>query len=339
MIDNKLLYEMNLRLNNNLTKRDANIFKGIEETSCSKYKLYSPVVQLKGHGAELFTGKFSKNGLIFASAGCDRNVNLWSVFSDNCKNIATLTGHTNAITELAWSDEKLFTCSVDKNVFVWDYFTGTRQKKLKGHSNVVNSLDISKRTQQILISAGEDCNCIIWDLRIRKEVQRHISKYQLTSCAINEHGTHVWVGGIDNTIRCINLAMGKEEYSMQGHLDTISSIRLSNDESSLLSFSFDGTMRTWDVRSFSEDRLQNVFIGATSNFENNLLKCAWNSDDSMVAIGSADRHIYVWNAHTAELEAKLTGHSGSVNEVSFCPKGDKIISSVSSDTTAIIGRY
>lgn len=339
MIDNQLLYEMNVRLNNNLSGRDPSLFKSINEKSNSEHKLFSSVVQLKGHSAEVFTGKFSRNGLIFASAGSDRSINLWSVFTEKCKNLANLTGHTNTITELAWSDDKLFTCSVDKNVFVWDYFTGTRLKKLKGHSSIVNSVDISRKTQQMLISVGEDCNCLIWDLRTRKEAQRHTSKYQLTSCAINSHGTHAWVGGIDNTIHCINLAMGKEEYVLQGHLDTISCIRLSNDETSILSNSFDGTLRTWDIRSFSDERRLKVFYGATSNFENNLLKCDWNYNDSTVGVGSADRHIYVWNAHSTELEAKLTGHSGSVNEVSFCPKGERIISSVSSDTTAILGEY
>ena len=53
------------------------------------------------------------------------------------------------------------------------------------------------------------------------------------------------------------------------------------------------------------------------NFEKNLLKCKWSPDGAMVAAGSADRFVYVWDTATRRILYKLPGHLGSVNDVDF----------------------
>ena len=64
------------------------------------------------------------------------------------------------------------------------------------------------------------------------------------------------------------------------------------------------------------------------NFEKNLLHCKWSPDGAMVAAGSADRFVYVWDAATRRILYKLPGHLGSVNDVDFHliePIGKKVI--------------
>ncbi len=53
------------------------------------------------------------------------------------------------------------------------------------------------------------------------------------------------------------------------------------------------------------------------NFEKNLLHCTWSPDGAMVAAGSADRYVYVWDTTTRRILYKLPGHLGSVNDVDF----------------------
>ena len=64
------------------------------------------------------------------------------------------------------------------------------------------------------------------------------------------------------------------------------------------------------------------------NFEKNLLHCKWSPDGAMVAAGSADRFVYVWDTATRRILYKLPGHLGSVNDVDFHliePIGKKVI--------------
>ena len=52
-------------------------------------------------------------------------------------------------------------------------------------------------------------------------------------------------------------------------------------------------------------------------FLQNLLHCAWSPDGAMVAAGSADRFVYIWDTTSRRIMYKLPGHLGSVNDVDF----------------------
>jgi Prp8 binding protein len=99
----------------------------------------------------------------------------------------------------------------------------------------------------------------------------------------------------------------------------------------------DGSVMLWDIKPYCEleSRMVRCFIGATHNFEKNLLKCCWSSDDLLISAGSADRTVNVWDVKTGELKHRLGGHKGSVNETSIhgC-----FIASGSSDKSVIVGK-
>ncbi len=81
-----------------------------------------------------------------------------------------------------------------------------------------------------------------------------------------------------------------------GHREAITGAVLSSDGSYLLTNSRDHTVRVWDAKPFSAraNRCLKIFSGATHNAENNLLRCDWSPDGSMVCSGSADRNVYIW---------------------------------------------
>ena len=81
-----------------------------------------------------------------------------------------------------------------------------------------------------------------------------------------------------------------------------------------------------------------VFTGHSHNFEKNLLHCAWSPDGAMVAAGSSDRNVYVWEAATRKILYKLPGHLGSVNDVDF-HSIEPIILSAGSDKQIYLGEF
>jgi Prp8 binding protein len=115
-------------------------------------KLYSPVISLTGHKGEVYTGSFSNEGYLYATGGYDKSIMIWEVFHESCKNIYTLTGHSNAVLQLKWSqdDSKIYSCSADKTVSIWDVYESKRIRKLKGHEAFVNSLDTTKKGQELV---------------------------------------------------------------------------------------------------------------------------------------------------------------------------------------------
>jgi Prp8 binding protein len=57
----------------------------------------------------------------------------------------------------------------------------------------------------------------------------------------------------------------------------------------------------------------------------------------MIAAGSSDQQVCIWDASTKRLRYRLPGHLGSVNDVCFSPKEHEIICSASSDRTLFLG--
>jgi Prp8 binding protein len=142
-----------------------------------------------------------------------------------------------------------------------------------------------------MASASDDGFVKVFDTRLKKQTHDFTNKYPMTSVCMSESGERVFAGSIDNNIKCFNLKTGKIEYTMEGHMDTVSSLALSHDGSFLMSNSFDETVRIWDVRAFvsAPTRLTKVFSGHSQGNEKALLKGGWSFDGLYIAVGSTDK--------------------------------------------------
>ncbi|KAI1001095.1 U5 small nuclear ribonucleoprotein [Podosphaera aphanis] len=301
--------------------------------------LLAPVVQLSGHTGEVFCTKFDPTGNLIASGSMDRTILLWRTFG-NCENYGLLTGHKGAILDLNWSRDSrvLFSASADLHLASWDLESGTRIRRHVGHEEVINSMDISKRGEEILIS-GSDDGCIgIWDSRKKTAVAFIETEFPITAVCIAEAGNEIFSGGIDNDIKVWDMRRREMVYSMLGHTDTICSLRASPDSQMLLSNSMDSTARIWDIRPFAPtERHIRTFDGAPAGIEKKLIKASWSSSGKRIATGAGDGTVVIWNSTTGKLQYKLPGHKGSVNCAELTPGPDPIVVSGSSDRTLLLG--
>jgi Prp8 binding protein len=211
----------------------------------------------------------------------------------------------------------------------WDLETGTRIRRHVGHEEVINTMDISKRGEEILISGSDDGYIGIWDPRTKGAVDFIETEFPVTAVALAEAGNELYSGGIDNDIKVWDMRRKAVVYSMLGHTDTISSLRISPDSQSLLSNSMDSTVRTWDIRPFAPtERHIRTFDGAPAGMEKNLIKASWNSHGKKIAAGAGDGTVVVWNSETGKLLYKLPGHKGTVNCAELSPSSDPISKSL-----------
>lgn len=319
---------------------DNDLSKGKEiATQAKKHHLKGPIMLLTGHDGEIYSSKFHPAGTAIASAGADRSIYLWSTRND-CENYAILkAAHANSIMDVQYSadGERLFSGGADKTVIVWDGATGCRLKKMRNHQSYVNALAPAHNETNLLASVGDDRRINIWDVRTRRCAMTFEDRYQLTACTFSLNNDQIIVGGIENVINVWDLKRGSKQFSIQGHLDTITGLSLSPDGHHLLSNSMDNTLKCWDIRPFApNNRLEKTFLGHQHNFEKNLLRCCWSPTGNMVSAGSSDRMVYVWSYNSCDILYKLPGHRGSVNEVVFAPR-EPLIVSCSSDKQIYIG--
>ncbi|KAL8729651.1 MAG: hypothetical protein Q9166_004600 [cf. Caloplaca sp. 2 TL-2023] len=301
--------------------------------------LQSPIMELTGHSGEVFAVRFDTDGQLIASGSMDRSIMLWRTYGQ-CDNFGVLTGHKGAILDLQWSRDSrvLFSASADTTVASWDLETGLRIRRHEGHEEVINCLDVSKRGEEILVSGSDDGYICIWDPRQKRSIDDIDTGFPVTSVALAEAGNELYSGGIDNDIRIWDMRKQSVMYTLAGHTDTVTSLQPSPDMQALLSYSHDGTARTWDIRPFAPaDRQIKSYVGAHPGLEKNLVRASWNSKGDRIAAGSGDGTAVVWDAQSAKLLYKLPGHRGTVNDVRFVPGNEPIIVSGSSDRNLILG--
>ena len=251
---------------------------------------------------------------------------LWRTYG-SCENYGILNGHKGAVLDLHWSrsSSNIFSASADTTLASWDLETGLRIRRHEGHEEIVNCLTASPRGEEILIS-GSDDGCVgVWDPRVKRAVDFIETDFPITSVAVAEAGNEIYTGGIDCDILAYDIRKKAVAYRMPGHTDTVTSLSISPDSQSLLSYSHDGLARTWDIRPFAPvDRSLKSFAGAPVGVERNLVRACWDGKGERVGVGSGDGSVCVWEARTSKLVYKLPGHRGTVNDVRFAPGNEPI---------------
>ncbi|ROT40918.1 WD repeat-containing protein [Sodiomyces alkalinus F11] len=301
--------------------------------------LQAPVMELSGHSGEIFAAKFDPTGNFIASGSMDRSILLWRTYGD-CENYGILNGHRGAVLDLQWSrDSKiLFSASADTHLASWDLDNGTRIRRYVGHEEIVNCMDISRRGEELLVSGSDDGSIGLWDPRTKHAADYIQTDFPVTAVAMSEAGNEAYSGGIDNDIKVWDLRKKAVVYSMLGHQDTVTSLRVSPDAQSLLSYSMDSTARTWDIRPFAPTERQiRTFDGASMGLEKNLIRASWDAAGKSIAVGSGDGTVTVWSSDTGKLMYKLPGHKGTVNCAEFAPGNEPILLSASSDRNMLLG--
>ncbi|KAF5108653.1 hypothetical protein DV452_004791 [Geotrichum candidum] len=240
----------------------------------------------------------------------------------------------------------------DHTVSTFDVDTGVRVHKHTGHSDGVNSLDTVRRGTELIVSGGDDGAIRIWDPREKAALTSLVTPYPVLAVAVDPVGAMVYSAGVDEHISAWDVRKLYSDnssgngsapapvYTLAGHTDTITSLRVSPDGQTLLSNAMDSTVRTWNVRPFSNGpRALNVYDGAPAGVEQLLLRAKWNADGTRIAAGSgADFTVVIWDSFTRRILHKLPGHKGSVNDVCFSPV-EPVIATGSSDATIILGEY
>ncbi|KAL9653513.1 hypothetical protein ABK040_002146 [Willaertia magna] len=317
--------------------------------------LPSPIVKLEGHQSEIYICKFSSSGNLLASGGFDKYIYLWEIPNNGVDlpiNSAILKGHSNAVLDIdhfPLSENKLISCSADQTVILWDLQKMKKIRTFKEHSEIVNSCHANLKNSNLFISGGDDSNIYFYDQREKNVIKKLKMKYPIFSLQFLDED-FLFVSGIDHSIPCYDLKMDKIIYQLNnGHVDSITDIKLSNDSNFLLSTSWDNTCRIWDVRpvTFSNNRCVKALIQPNSSQttileKKTLLKSSWykrndtfGNANQFIANGY-ENDVMIWNTTNRELIYQLPGHLGIVNCVDFHPK-EPIIASCSADKSIYLG--
>uniref|UniRef100_A0A8C7CEQ5 WD repeat-containing protein 26 n=1 Tax=Oncorhynchus kisutch TaxID=8019 RepID=A0A8C7CEQ5_ONCKI len=289
---------------------------------------------LTEHCNEVWFCKFSNDGTKLATGSKDTTVIVWHVnTSHQLKLMKTLEGHAYGVSYLAWSpdDTYLIACGPDdcSELWLWNVQTGElRTKMSQSHEDSLTSVAWNPDGKRF-VTGGQRGQFYQCDLDGNLLDSWEGVRVQCLWC-LGDART-VLASDTHQRIRGYNFEDLTDRNIVQEDHPIMSFTVSKNGRLALLNVATQG-VHLWDLH----DRvLVRKYQGVTQGFYT-IHSCFGGHNEDFIASGSEDHKVYIWHRRSELPIAELTGHTRTVNCVSWNPVVPGLLASASDDGTVRI---
>ncbi len=223
----------------------------------------------------------------------------------------TLTGHTDAISQIAWSADGryLASSSSDLTVRTWDMRTGTTLHVMRSVEAGVSCLAWSP-DGKILISGQDNGGIKHWDTNgsLLQAYREH--KGLIFRVAWAPDGDFYASASADNTVRLWDAKTARMTRMLRMPSGQALDVAWSRDGKMMAAASSEGSIRIWDA---AGERMQRSLTSGNDA----VLSLAWSPNNKVLAASSSDRMVRLWDPDTGQLKHVLQGDIEPITCVSF----------------------
>ena len=213
-------------------------------------------------------------------------------------------GHFDSMNALIYSPDgqRIITTSDDGKIKVWDTQSGFCIVTFTEHSSGVSACEFAQKGN-VLFTSSLDGSVRAWDLIRYRNFRTFTAPTRLSfsSVAVDPSGEVVCAGSLDSfDIHIWSVQTGQLLDQLSGHEGPVASLAFAPSGSTLVSGSWDHTVRLWSVfgRAQTSEPLQ---------LQADVLHVACRPDSKQVAISTLDGQLTFWSVSEATQEAGVDG--------------------------------
>lgn len=216
--------------------------------------------------------------------------------------------HPNGVLTLQFDETRLVTGGYDSCIRIWDLATGVCTNVLTGHERCIRALQFDGVK---IISGSMDSTIKVWNLLTGKCI-RTLNHHMGGVTTLHYNNTYLATGSVDHTI-CVSICCRQERFTLAKHTGVINRVCL-YQFSQLFSCSDDSMVYLWDLeartcmRSFHGHSSQVLCLQPSTGF---------NTGRPVLATGSLDSTIRIWDIETGKEIDRLFGHVEGVWSLQF----------------------
>lgn len=208
-------------------------------------------------------------------------------------------------------------------VDVWLATTGTKFISFAGHSNWVWAVCFSP-DKEWLASSGDDNTIKLWHLPTGQEKILFQGTHSIWALTFSPEGQWLAAGSHDSIVYLWQVSTGALVKQFQGHSAEVWTVAFSADGQLLASGGSDRTIRLWNV-------ITGDCLSSLQGHTNSIRCLAFNAvpinshkhhnpvNRCLLASGSSDHTIRLWDVQTKQCLNILTDHSDAVWSIAFVP--------------------
>jgi WD40 repeat protein len=277
--------------------------------------------------------ELSMDDRLITSGGYNtKNINIRNASSGEI--IRTFEAYTHRITEISVSPTGNLLASVswDGIISISDTTTGEKLNTLQ-YCPTVYTVAFSQTGKILAAAAGN--NIVLWNVITGVHINTlkgHIDRVKHFAFMPSGCEDILASGSLDNTICIWNVITGKIIRTLTGHSDCVRCVAFSPTGDILASGSWDNTIGIWNVGSgeiLNTLKRQTPVVGSCRKIPPHhraVYSVAFSPTGNILASGSWDNTICIWDVRSGENLKTLKGHSDIVRTVAFSPTGEWLAS-------------
>jgi WD40 repeat protein len=295
------------------------------------------VRRLRGpqEGQAILAAAFSPDGKRVVAAVHDGTARLWNVATGQL--VATMFGHSNALTSVAFSPDgkAIATGGLDNLARTW-LPTGRPERLFSGHTRPINAVAFSP-DGRVLATAGEDGTARLWESGTGPELRVVARHSGLTALAVGEGGRRIALGDRRGTVEIDSVdgsrvSAEKVGQPIKGVAFAADGARAATSPELSIAISGSGDVargRSNGTVELTDSHGQSRMLDSAGA----MLALAFSPDRTLLAAGSSDGALTLWDTRSGERKKRFVAHKLAVTSVRFSP-GGKLLLTTSSDHSA-----